>query len=48
MTSHYESVNTYMNRGILEANMNFAKMHETSFCLAKFGCEVDLEDWLFL
>lgn len=47
MTSHYESVNTYMNRGILEANMNFAKMHETSFCLAKFGCEVDLEDGFF-
>jgi len=47
MTSRYESINVYMNRGILEANMNFAKMHQTSFCVAKFGFEVDLENGFF-
>ena len=44
MTNRYESINTYLNRSIIEASMNFAKMHQTSFCLAKFGFEVDLEE----
>lgn len=47
MSSHYESINTYLNRGIIEANMTFAKAHQTSFCIAKFGFEVDLEDGFF-
>lgn len=47
MSSHYESINTYLNRGIVEANITFAKTHQTSFCIAKFGFEVDLEDGFF-
>lgn len=47
MSSHYESINTYLNRGIIEANITFAKAHQTSFCVAKFGFEVDLEDGFF-
>ena len=47
MSSHYESINTYLNRGIVEANIAFAKAHKTSFCVAKFGFEVDLEDGFF-
>lgn len=47
MTSRYESINAYLNRGIIEANMNFSKMHQSALCLAKFGFEVDLEDGFF-
>lgn len=47
MSSHYESINAYLNRGIIEANITFAKAHQTSFCVAKFGFEVDLEDGFF-
>jgi len=47
MISRHESINTYMNQGILEANINFAKMHQTPFCVAKFGFEVDLENGFF-
>lgn len=47
MSSHYEAINTYLNRGIIEANITFAKAHQTSFCVAKFGFEVDLEDGFF-
>ncbi|NCB53812.1 MAG: hypothetical protein EOM49_02550 [Epsilonproteobacteria bacterium] len=46
-TSRYETINTYLNRGILEAAINFAKMHESPFCLVKFGFEVDVEDGFF-
>jgi len=47
MTSRYESINTYLNRGIIEANIAYAKMHQTSFSIVKFGFEVDLEDGFF-
>lgn len=47
MTSRYESINTYLNRGIIEANIAYAKMHQTSFSVVKFGFEVDLEDGFF-
>ncbi|WP_263834057.1 hypothetical protein [Sulfurospirillum oryzae] len=47
MTSRYESINAYLNRGIIEANIAYAKMHQTSFSIVKFGFEVDLEDGFF-
>ena len=47
MTSRYESINTYLNRGIIEANIAYSKMHQTSFSIVKFGFEVDLEDGFF-
>lgn len=47
MTSRYESINNYFNRGTIEAAIASAKAHETSFCIAKFGFEVDLEDGFF-
>ena len=47
MTSRYESINTYLNRGIIEANIAYAKMHQSSFSIVKFGFEVDLEDGFF-
>ena len=47
MTSRYESINTYLNRGIIEANMAYAKMHQSSFSIVKFGFDVDLEDGFF-
>jgi len=47
MTSRYESINTYLNRGIIEANIAYAKMHNSSFSIVKFGFEVDLEDGFF-
>jgi hypothetical protein len=47
MSSRYEAINAYLNRGIIEAHMNYAKMHQSTFCLAKFGFEVDLEDGFF-
>lgn len=47
MISRYEAINTYLNRGIIEANIAYAKMHQTSFSVVKFGFEVDLEDGFF-
>lgn len=47
MTSRYESINIYLNRGIIEANIAYAKMHQTSFSIVKFGFDVDLEDGFF-
>lgn len=47
MQSRYESINTYINKGIIEAHMEFAKDNETPLCIAKFGFEVDLEDAFF-
>jgi len=47
MTGRYESINTYLNRGIIEANIAYAKMHQSSFSIVKFGFEVDLEDGFF-
>lgn len=47
MISRYEAINTYLNRGIIEANIAYAKMHQTSFSVVKFGFDVDLEDGFF-
>jgi hypothetical protein len=47
MQSRYETISTYLNKGVLEASMEFAKTHETPLCIAKFGFEVDLEDGFF-
>ncbi len=37
-------INNYIARGIIEANLNFAKENKSSFCLVKFSHKVDLED----
>jgi len=47
MQSRYETINTYINKGIIEAHMEFAKDNEIPLCIAKFGFEVDLEDAFF-
>jgi len=47
MQSRYETINSYLNKGILEASMEFSKTYETPLCIAKFGFEVDLEDGFF-
>ncbi|WNY99596.1 hypothetical protein SUSP_002014 [Sulfurospirillum sp. 'SP'] len=47
MISRYESINTYLNRSIIEANIAYAKMHQSSFSMVKFGFDVDLEDAFF-
>lgn len=47
MISRYESINTYLNRGIIEANIAYAKIHQSSFSMVKFGFDVDLEDAFF-
>lgn len=47
MRSPYESINSYLNRGIIEANIAYAKMHQSSFSIVKFGFEVDVEDGFF-
>lgn len=47
MISRYEAINTYLNRGIIEANIAYAKMHQSSFSVVKFGFDVDLEDGFF-
>ncbi|MDD3462550.1 MAG: hypothetical protein PHW07_02780 [Sulfurospirillaceae bacterium] len=44
MISRYESINGYLNKGVLESNISFAKENESHFCIAKFGFEVDLDD----
>lgn len=36
-----------MNRGVIEANMEFAKTHNSPLSIVKFGYEVDLEDTFF-
>jgi hypothetical protein len=47
MQSRYETINMYLNKGMLEASMEFSRTHETPLCIAKFGFEVDLEDGFF-
>lgn len=47
MQSRYETINTYLNKGIIEANMEFATKNDAPLCIAKFGFEVDLEDGYF-
>jgi len=47
MQNRYETINTYINKGILEAQMECAKNSDTPLCLAKFGFDVDLEDAFF-
>ena len=43
-TNRYESINIYLNKGIVEAYIHEAKERESPFCIAKFGFDVDLED----
>lgn len=47
MPKRYETINNYLNRGIIEANIAFIQNQHTSFCIAKFGFEVDVEDGFF-
>lgn len=47
MQSRYETINTYLNKGIIEANMEFATKNDAPLCIAKFGFEVDLENGYF-
>ena len=47
MSNRYESINNYLNKGVIEANMEYAKENDTPLCIAKFGYEVDLEDGYF-
>lgn len=47
MPQRYETINTYLNKGIIEANMEFALKHESSLCIAKLGFDVDLENGYF-
>lgn len=47
MQSRYETINTYITKGIIEAHMEFAKTNDVPLCIAKFGFEVDLEDAFF-
>ena len=37
-------INNYISRGIIEANIEYAKEHKSYFSLVKFGYKVDLED----
>jgi len=37
-------ITNYLNRGIIEANLNFAKENNTIFSIVKFGYEIDLDD----
>ncbi|MCF6172978.1 MAG: hypothetical protein L3J44_04255 [Campylobacteraceae bacterium] len=37
-------INNYLNRGIIEANLVFAKKQKSIFSIVKFGYEVDLDD----
>ena len=47
MQSRYETINTYISKGIIEAQMEFAKNSDVPLCIAKFGFDVDLEDAFF-
>jgi len=47
MQSRYETINTYITKGIIEAHMEFAKTNDVPLCIAKFGFDVDLEDAFF-
>lgn len=44
MANRHENIQNYLTKGIIEANMTSAINDNTSFCIAKFGFEVDLED----
>jgi hypothetical protein len=37
-------ITNYLNRGIVEANLDFAKKHNTIFSIVKFGYEIDFDD----
>jgi len=37
-------INNYLNRGIIEANLNFAKENRSFFSLIKFGYQMDEDD----
>ena len=47
MSNRYEGINNYLNKGVIEANMEYAKENDAPLCVAKFGYEVDLEDGYF-
>jgi hypothetical protein len=37
-------ITNYLNRGIVEANLDFAKEHDTIFSIVKFSYKIDLDD----
>ena len=47
MSERYETINSYLNKGLIEANMEFALKHESPLCIAKLGFDVDLENGYF-
>ncbi len=40
-------INTFISRGIIESNIEFAQNHNTPLSIVKFGYDVDLEDGFF-
>lgn len=40
-------INSFMSRGIIESNIEFAQNHDTPLSIVKFGYEVDLDDGFF-
>lgn len=44
MPDRYEIINAYLNKGIIEANMEYALLHDAPLSIAKFGFNVDLEN----
>lgn len=47
MSNRFEAITGYLNKGIIEASMEYAKKEESPLSLVKFGFEVDLEDGYF-
>lgn len=41
------TINTFMTRGIIEANIEFAQTHQIPLCVVKFEYQVDIEDTFF-
>ncbi len=44
MKNRDTKINSYLNRGVVEANLKFAKEQKSIFSIIKFGYEVDLDD----
>jgi hypothetical protein len=40
-------INQFINRGVIESNIEFAQNHNTPLSIVKFGYDVDLEDGFF-
>ena len=37
MSNRYEGINNYLNKGVIEANMEYAKENDAPLCVAKFA-----------